>query len=129
MNKLVMLDLYVCLILFMSSCALFKTSMTPMEVTNTLPTLTNSKFMTHEQAEKVINNKSGKYLVKGRNYVAPDGIGVKGDLRNAAEGIDEWVKIDGGNAYELVNYKWVVTDQDGSTQLHIKFNTILSKER
>jgi hypothetical protein len=64
-------------------------------------------------------------LVRGREYVAPIALTVKGDLRNAATGIDEWVKIDGGNAYVLISYKWITVDNEGSTQLHIKFDTML----
>ena len=73
--------------------------------------------------------KSGgcKYLVKGRNYVAPIGLTVKNDLKNGAAGIDEWVQLDGGNAYVLKNYKWVRVDDSGATQLHIDFDTMLCK--
>ena len=65
-----------------------------------------------------------KYLVKGRNYVAPIGFSVKDDLKYGAQGIDEWVKLDGGNAYILTNYKWVTVDQNGATQLHMEFDTL-----
>jgi len=40
-------------------------------------------------------------------------------------GVDEWVELDGGNAYVLTNYKWVTVDHYGSTQLHIEFDTML----
>ena len=64
-------------------------------------------------------------MVKGRNYVAPIGFLPKDDLRNGAKGIDEWVKLDGGNSYVLTNYKWVAVDNNGSSQLHIDFDTML----
>ena len=53
------------------------------------------------------------------------GFSVKNDLKNGAKGIDEWVKIDGGNAYVLTSYKWVTVDSEGATQLHIEFDTML----
>ena len=53
------------------------------------------------------------------------GLTVNGDLKYGAKGIDEWVELDGGNAYVLVNYKWVTVDEHGSTQLHIEFDTML----
>jgi len=64
-------------------------------------------------------------LVKGRNYVAPIGLSAKDDLRKGAKGIDEWVNVDGGNAYVLISYKWVTVDLGGSTQLHVDFDTML----
>ena len=106
----------------LTSCA---TSMTPMQVNNTLPTLTKSKFISQAQAEEAVKSNGCKYLVKGRNYTAPIGLTTKDDLRNGAKGIDEWVKLDGGNAYVLNNYKWVTVDHNGSTQLHIEFDTML----
>lgn len=106
----------------LTSCA---TSMTPMQVNNTLPTLTKSKFISQAQSEEAVKSNGCKYLVKGRNYTAPIGLTTKDDLRNGAKGIDEWVKLDGGNAYVLNNYKWITVDHNGSTQLHIEFDTML----
>lgn len=91
----------------LTSCA---TSMTPMQVNNTLPSLTNSKFISQAQAEEAVKSNGCKYLVKGRKYTAPSGLTAKDDLRNGAKGIDEWVKLDGGNAYVLNNFKWVTID-------------------
>jgi hypothetical protein len=109
-------------IVFFTSCA---TSMSPVEINNKLPTLTKSKFITQSQAEGLINANKCKYLVKNRTYVAPIGLSTKGDLKYGAKGIDEWVKLDGGNAYVLKNYKWTTVDHLGSTQLHIEFDTML----
>lgn len=105
----------------MVSCT---TSMTPTEVYNTLPTLTNSNFIPQSQAEETIASRNCSYLVKGRTYTAPIGFTTKNDLQNAANGIDEWVQLDGGNAYVLTNYKWVTVADDGSTQLHVDFDTL-----
>jgi|SRR5690606_35606414 len=101
------------------------TSMTPIQVNNTLPTLTKSKFMSYTQAEEAVKSSSCKYLVRGRNYTAPIGLTAKNDLKNGAKGIDEWVELDGGNSYVLNSYKWVTVDDNGSTQLHIEFDTML----
>ncbi|MDR0789399.1 MAG: hypothetical protein LBO06_01245 [Bacteroidales bacterium] len=110
-------------IISLTSCA---TSMTPTEVYKTLPELTKSNFLTATQAE----SSNCKCLTKGRKYSAPMGRTVKGDLRRGAKGIDEWVILDGGNAYVLTSYQWVAAGfnpQDGSkaTQLHIEFDTYL----
>ena len=64
-------------------------------------------------------------MVKGRNYTAPMRLTVNGDLKYGAKGIDEWVELDGGNAYVLISYKWVTVDHNGSTQLSIEFDTML----
>lgn len=112
------------LTLLLSSCA---TSMTPTEVTNTLPNLTNAVFYNQTQAIEAKNSKKCKILVEGRNYNAPIGFTTKDDLKNGARGIDEWVKLDGGNAYVLVNYKWITIDQNGVTQLQIDFDTMQCK--
>ncbi len=122
MIKLIKLNLIIGVVVFFVSCA---TSMTPFAVNNTLPTLTKSKFISQAQAEEAMKANRCKYLVKGRNYTAPMGLTVKNDLKIGAKGIDEWVKLDGGNAYVLTSYKWVTVDLNGSTQLHLEFDTML----
>jgi len=109
-------------LLFLNSCA---TSMTPMKVNSTLPELTESKIISQAEAEEAIISNRCKYLVKGRSYTASIGLTAKNDLKNAAKGIDEWVELDGGNSYVLRNYKWVTVDHNGSTQLHVEFDTML----
>jgi len=111
-------------LLFLNSCA---TSMTPMKVNSTLPELTESKFISQVEAEEAIISNRCKYLVKGRSYTASMGLTTKNDLKNAAKGIDEWVELDGGNSYLLRNYKWVTVNHNGSTQLHVEFDTMLCK--
>ena len=108
-------------ILFLASCV---TSMTPIEVNNMLPTLTKSKFISQVQAEELVKTDKCKYLIKNRTYVAPVGLSPREDLKNSAKGIDEWVKLDGGNAYVLKNYKWITVNENGATQLHIEFDTL-----
>lgn len=41
-----------------------------------------------------------------------------------ALGIDEWVKADGGNAYAVSTFEWVVIGDSGATQLIIVFDTL-----
>ena len=98
--------------------------MSPTQVNNTLPTLTKSKFISQSQAKKVIESNTCKYLVKGRSYAAPVALGTKGDLKNGAKGIDEWVELDGGNAYVLTSYNWVAVGDGGATQLHLVIDTL-----
>jgi len=99
--------------------------MTPVEVSNALPTLTKSKYLTQSLTEESVNTNKCRYLTKDRKYVAPIGFLPKDDLRNGAKGIDEWVQLDGGNAYVLKNFKWLTLDNNGSTQLHIDFDTLI----
>jgi hypothetical protein len=122
MINIVKLHLGFALVVLLVSCSV---SMSPMAVNNTLPSLTKSIYLTQKQAEESIKSNQCKYLVKGRKYTAPLGSTAKGDLKNGAKGIDEWVKLDGGNAYVLVNFEWIIVDQDGSTQLHLEFDTML----
>ncbi|MFD2725781.1 hypothetical protein [Hyunsoonleella rubra] len=110
----------------LTSCA---TSLTPVQVNNILPSLTKSTFYNQPQAEEAQKSKKCKLLVKGRNYVAPIGLTAKEDLKNGARGIDEWVKMDGGNAFILLNYKWVTVDFNGTTQLHIDFDTMACERK
>jgi len=112
--------LTLCVSIFLLSCA---TTMTPIEVNQTLPTLTKSTYLTGEQTQ----NSNCKCLTRGKTYAAPMGFTVKDDLRNGANGIDEWVTVEGGNAYKLSNFRWITisTDKYGSissTQLVIDFD-------
>ena len=106
--------------LIIISCS---TSMTPIEVSNNLPNLTKSIYIPQNQSSIFIDTNKCKVLNTGRNYVAPIGISVKDDLRNGAKGIDEWVKLDGGNAYLLKNFRWVTVNNNSATQLDLDFDT------
>lgn len=114
-------SLFLGLIFTVMSC---QTSMFPQKVNNTLPGLTKSKFVAQIQAEEKLKSNECTYLVKGRDYVAPVGMTLRNELNRAAKGIDEWVEIDGGNAYVLTSYKWVRVDNEGTTQLQVDFNTM-----
>ena len=99
--------------------------MTPMQLNNTLPKLTKSKFISQIQVEDFLQNNNCKYLVKDRNYAVVMGLTTKDDLKDGARGIDQWVTIDQGNAYVLKNYEWVTLDHYGGTQLKLVFDTLL----
>lgn len=116
MNKLIKLY-FIGVLLFLTSCS---SSMSPIQVHNTLPTLTKSKYILSSEIEK----SNCKFLSQNRSYTAPIGMFAKDDLRGAAKGIDEWVTLDGGNAYVLRNYKWVNVGEE-ATQLHVEFDTLL----
>jgi hypothetical protein len=90
--------------------------------------LTKSTYLSVGQTQ----NPNCKCLTQGRSYTAPVGLTTKDDLRNGAKGIDEWVSIDGGNAYKLINFRWITisTDKYGSpnsTQLIVDFDTYICK--
>jgi hypothetical protein len=124
MNKFIKLHLFIGVVAIFASCASI-TPLTPTQVHNTLPTLTKSKFMSQSEADEAIRTNGCMYLVRGRNYAAPLGLTVNADLKYGAKGIDEWVELDGGNAYVLVNYAWVSIDQYGTSQLKIEFDTMI----
>ncbi len=113
------------ILVLLSACA---TSMSPSEVYNTLPEYTKTQFISQSTATKLVDSGRAAYLVRGRNYKAPIGVTVKSELRNAARGIDDWVMLDGGNAYVLTNFQWdtVSAGEHGyATQLSVEFDTLL----
>ena len=123
MKGIINFFLIVWISIFLYSC---ETTMTPMQVNQTLPMLTKSKYLSVEQTQST----NCKCLTRGRSYTAPVGLTVNDDLRNGAAGIDEWVSIDGGNAYKLINFRWITisTNEYGSpasTQLVIDFDTYI----
>ena len=118
MKKLILVLIFQSLLM---SCT---TSMSPVQFSSTFPTLTNSFYYNQNQANEAIKNDKCKIIVSDRNYTAPMGLSVKGDMKYAAKGVDDWVKIDGGNAFILNNYKWVTLDINGATQLEIDFDTM-----
>ena len=125
MKSIINILLIVCLSFLLCSCA---TTLTPMQVNQTLPTLTKSTYLSAEQTQ----NPNCKCLTRGKSYTAPVGLTAKDDLRNAAAGIDEWVSVEGGNAYKLTNFRWVTisTDKYGSptsTQLVIDFDIYICR--
>lgn len=124
MIRFILSALVIVLIFCFISCA---TSMSPIEVNNTLPSLTKSTFISGQDAVANVASDECKFLVKGRSYIAPIGLTPKNDLRGAAKGIDEWVQLDGGNAYVLTNFKWVSVGNDYDTELHVEFDTMLCK--
>ncbi len=108
--------------LFLASCA---TSMTPSQVMEKLPKATKSELYSLARAKEALASNKCKLLSDERRYAAPIGLSVDQDLRNGARGIDEWVGLDGGNAFRLDNFEWIsIGDEYGSTQLVIYFSTM-----
>jgi hypothetical protein len=126
MNRLIKLGFIACLALLATSCALVQTSMSPEQVYKLLPTMTESRFMTVAQADEAVEMGQARYLAR-REYVVPLRMTAREELRKGAKGIDEWVELDGGNAYVLITYKWVnvAHGEDSATQLHLEFDTML----
>lgn len=100
------------------------TSMTPTQFMEKFPDSTKSVFYDRASANKALANNTCKLLVTKRSYSAPVGITVNDDIRNAAKGVDEWVRVDGGNAYTLTNFEWITIDAAGSAQLIVYFDTM-----
>lgn len=111
------------LITLMISICGCATSMTPGELNSKLPNLTRSFYLDKAAASEAVSQDLCMLLVANRSYTAPVGLTVDGDLQNGAKGIDEWVEVDGGNAYTLNNFNWLTIDQAGSTQLTVYFDT------
>ncbi|MFM2292085.1 MAG: hypothetical protein RIS29_1898 [Bacteroidota bacterium] len=110
------------LMLMLGACA---RSMTAVQVARSLPKLTHAFYLSQSEANENVSNNCCKYLVKGRIYKVPMDMAVHFDLISGAKEIDACVARDGGNAYVVTNYKWLVADDKGSTQLYIEFDTLL----
>jgi hypothetical protein len=100
------------------------TSMTPSQFNEYLPKATSARFYDRISATDAVSTGQCTLLVGGRKYTAPMGLTVSGDLKNAALGVDEWVKVDGGNAYAVSNFEWISVGNEGATQLIIYFDTL-----
>ena len=98
--------------------------MSPTTFINEFPKATHNKYIAKSESKIVIANGSCKTLVENRKYVAPIGLTVHGDVSNAANGVDEWVTADKGNAYIVNNFEWISVGNEGNTQLIIYFNTL-----
>jgi hypothetical protein len=98
--------------------------MTPSQFNESLPAATDSKFYNKTSSTKAISAGECKVLVEGRKYTAQPGYTVDGDVKNAAVGVDEWVKADGGNAYALSNFEWITIGDAVGTQLIVYFDTM-----
>lgn len=99
------ISLMAILIFLLVSCMVFSTSMTPSQINGELPKFTKSTLIHNTDGKLAEETGKCKVIVKGRKYTAPIGLTVKGDLKNGARGIDEWVELDGGNAFVLKNYQ------------------------
>ena len=100
------------------------TSMTPSNFMEKFPHATKSVFYDQASANKALDNKTCKILVGKRSYSAPVGITANDDIRHAAKGVDDWVRLDGGNAYILNNFEWIPIGTE-AYQLIVYFDTML----
>ena len=103
----------------LTGCAM---SMPPKEFMDKFPATTKTKLYTKLDANTAVESSICKKLILNRHYSAAIGLTVDGDLNNAAQGVDEWVISDGGNAYSLNNFEWV--DLIDKTQLVVYFDTM-----
>jgi hypothetical protein len=110
--------------LLLQACA---TSMSPSVFIEEFPKVTKSKYINKVTSKGEFATENCSILVENRKYIAPIGFTLKGDLSNGANGVDEWVFADKGNAYTINNFEWVSIGDQGVTQLIIYFNTLLCK--
>jgi hypothetical protein len=101
--------------------------MTPGQFMEKFPNSTMHSFYDRARASEAVRDGSCKLQVAGRKYIAPIGLTVEGDLQNGAAGVDEWVRIDGGNAYVLNSFEWISVGDQGATQLIVYFDSMLCK--
>ncbi len=113
-----------CVVVALVGCA---TSMTPRQFNDALPEMTESRFLGRTAANEAVSANQCQLLVADRKYTSPIGLTVSGDLKGAGLGIDEWVKVDGGNAYSIADFAWTSIGEMGTTQLTVHFDTLLCK--
>lgn len=103
----------------------------PMQFNREFNELTISIMYSKAEAKLAVASKKCRYL-ELRDYYS--GVWLNGleDMKRGAIGVDEWVSLDGGNAFSLESYRWVpvgVSVYDGtggtSTELKIEFYTML----
>jgi len=111
--------------IFLTMLAGCAASMPPKEFMDKFPAATKTKLYTKLDANAAVENGTCKKLILNRSYSADIGLTVDGDLDNAAQGVDEWVISDGGNAYSLNNFEWV--GLINKTQLVVYFDTMSCK--
>lgn len=102
-------------------------SMAPSQFNESMPKATSSKFYERASLGAAISDGQCQVVIANRKYTAPVGMTLSGDVKNAARGIDEWVKSDGGNGYSISNYEWIHVGNEGATQLIVYFDTLRCK--
>tara|TARA_B100001093_G_C26521603_1_gene881998 strand:+ start:184 stop:507 length:324 start_codon:yes stop_codon:yes gene_type:complete len=92
--------------------------------------LTNSRMYSKADAKLAVTSKKCSYL-ELRDYYSGARLNGLEEMKNGAIGVDEWVSLDGGNAFSLEAYRWVlagVSVYDGtggtSAELKIEFYTM-----
>ena len=102
----------------------------PIQFISEFNELTNSRMYSKADAKLAVASKKCSYL-ELRDYFSGARLNGLEDMKNGAIGVDEWVSLDGGNAFSLEAYRWVpdgVSVYDGtggtSTELKIEFYTM-----
>ena len=113
-------SLLIASLVFVTGCAM---SMTPKEFMEKFPQVTKAKFYSLTDARDAEMQGTCRILVKDRSYTAPLGLTVNGDLENGARGVDEWIYLDGGNAFILKDFEWIHVPE--GTQLIVYFDTMI----
>ena len=121
---------------FISGCA-SSIPLSPSQVNNDLPALTKSTYYNAVAGKEAIASGKCNVLVEDRKFVSP--LRTYFALNDGAMGIDEWVQVDGGNAYILNNFEWTYPDggdverdilpNDPPNQLVVYFDTLLCEEQ
>jgi hypothetical protein len=103
----------------------------PMQFNTEFNELTNSRMYSKADAKLAVASKKCSYL-ELRDYYSGDRLNGLKDMKKGAIGVDQWVSLDGGNAFSLEAYRWVppgviVYEKTGgtSTELKIEFYTML----
>ena len=111
------------LVSILSGC----TSMTASQFYTEIPRATSTRYLTNAEAISAMQNGSCR-AIDNHTYNAPIGFSVGGDVRNGAEGVDQIVENYGGNAYRITEFGWTIVREDGTTQLGLKFASLLCDE-
>ena len=107
----------------LSGCAIAM-SMTASQFYTEFPRATSTRYLTNAEAISTMQNGSCR-AIDNHTYNAPIGVSVGEDVRNGAEGVDQIVKNYGGNAYRITEFGWATVRDDGTTQLGLKFTSLL----
>lgn len=91
------------------------TALTPSEFLARFPQKTEAAYYNRLEGEEAVKSGACEVLVEDRTYNAPIRASLNKEMTKGAQGIDEWVYADGGNAYILNNYEWKAVGNEGGT--------------
>lgn len=107
------------LIVALGSCASLHT---PSKFLEYLSKNTKNIMISERIMNRYVSEQQCQLIKASRYYIVPMKFSEKNDIKSAAIGIDDWLKIDGGNAFVLKNYNWRNVDI-GAKQLEVIFDT------